>query len=244
MRRLLAGAFTLALVSPLAGEIEKLSLVSRVKARTYYLFVPLSVAAEKPAPLLVTLHGSGRNGKILLQKWKDLAEKEGIVLAGPDSADSEVWSSPGDGPLFLYELVEVLKSKHPIDPRRVYLFGHSSGGMFALQIGSLESEYFAAAAISAGALPSQQYSIHDYATRKIPFVFFVGTRDPLFSVREVRANGEALTSRGFPVEITEIRGLDHNYYASSGMINRSAWEFLRKHQLSADPKYTPYLEKK
>ena len=47
---------------------------------------------------------------------------------------------------------KTLKSKYPINPRRVYLFGHSAGASFALHMSLMESQYFAAAAIHAGAL--------------------------------------------------------------------------------------------
>ena len=78
------------------------------------------------------LHGSGRNGLSLAEKWKDLASKEGIILAGPDAANPNVWSPSEDGPDFLRDLVENLESKYPINPHRVYLFGHSGGAVYAL----------------------------------------------------------------------------------------------------------------
>ncbi len=131
-------------------KITKNSFTSEGKERSYYLFVPGSVDKSKKMPLIVMLHGSGRNGRVLIEHWQKLAEQEGIILAGPDSRSSILWSIPEDGPQFLYELVEDLKAKYPIDPRRVYLFGHSAGGIFGLLMSVLEPKYFAAAAISAG----------------------------------------------------------------------------------------------
>ena len=127
--------------------------VSKEKQRTYYLFVPETIKAS--APLIVLLHGSTRNGESLVVKWKDLAESEGIIIAGPDSTDSAKWTAPTDGPEFLYDLVEALTQKYPINPRRVYLFGHSAGASFGLQMSLFESEYFAATAVHAGALNGQ-----------------------------------------------------------------------------------------
>src|SRR5204863_3917691 len=137
-----------------AGEkVSKESFESQGKKRTYYLFVPGSVTAAAPAPLLILLHGSGRNGLSLVEKWKDLANKEGIIIAGPDAINSQGWNIPADGPEFLHDLTSELKAKYPIDPRRMYLFGHSAGAAFALYMSLYESEYFAATAIHAGALP-------------------------------------------------------------------------------------------
>ncbi len=50
-----------------------------------------------------------------------------------------------------------LKTKYPINPRRVYLFGHSAGAIFALHMSLMESQYFAAAAVHAGALRGRRH---------------------------------------------------------------------------------------
>src|SRR6266568_2671983 len=113
-------------------KIRKETIESQGKKRVYYLVVPDQATAEHPAPLLLLLHGSGRNGLSLVEKWKDLATKEGIILVGPDAINSQGWSSPVDGPDFLHDLISDLKSKYSIDSRRMYLFGHSAGATFAL----------------------------------------------------------------------------------------------------------------
>ena len=223
-----------------AAKVEKRTLTSRGQERTYYLFVPDGITAEKPAPLLITLHGSGRKGSVLVDKWKGLAAKAGIILAGPESSNSAHWASPQDGPRLLHDLVEELKGKHPIDPRRVYLFGHSAGASFALQIGLLESEYFAAVAAHAGALQPAAYPLTGFATRKIPFALIVGSRDPNFPVSVVQDTEKELAKKALPVELTIIPNHGHDYYGRSDMINRSVWEFLEKHALTADAKYTAY----
>src|SRR5439155_440283 len=78
-------------------------------------------AAPGPAPLVVLLHGSGRNGTSLVERWDRLARSEGIVLVGPDSIDRSAWQIPADGPEFIHDVVEDVRSKHSIDPRRLYL---------------------------------------------------------------------------------------------------------------------------
>jgi len=229
-------------VSSLAApsEIVKEKIVSQGKERGYYLFVPDSVKAGTPAPLLVLLHGSGRNGHSLVEKWKDLARKEGIILAGPDSTDSSRWAVPIDGPEFLYDLIESLKSKYPVNPRRVYLFGHSAGASFSLQMSMFESKYFAATAIHAGALQKAAYVVIDYAKRRIPVSIIVGTNDLFFPLEVVRATRDELNKKEFSAELTEIPNHDHNYYGIAPRINGMAWEFLKKHELSEDPQYQQY----
>lgn len=221
------------------NKVVKQTVLSNKKKRSYYLFVPATLKA--PAPLIVLLHGSGRNGMSLVEKWKDLASKEGLIIVGPDAESGGGWSTPGDGPDFLHDLVEALKSQYPIDPRRVYLFGHSAGAVFALLMSTIESEYFAATAVHAGAFRSpQEFQTMGNATRKIPLAIWVGTNDPYFSLRDVRATRDAFSSQGFTIEVTEMAGHDHWYYDLAPGINRDAWGFLKKYELTTDPRYSEY----
>jgi len=221
-------------------KVEKASLASGGKKHSYYLFVPASVQSTVPAPLLVLLHGSNRNGLSLIEKWKDLATAEGIIVVGPDSLDSSRWLVPEDGPVFIHDLVEALKAKHPIDPRRVYLFGHSGGAVFALMISMYESEYFAATAIHAGALDDQQSALSSIARRKIPISIQVGANDLLFPLKWVRATRELLIGQGFSVQLTEIPNHDHWYYDLAPTINLAAWEFLKRQRLEDPPRFAEY----
>src|SRR5205823_9570964 len=111
MNRLtIAALLLLAAPFALAANIEQRTLTSKGVKRTYALFVPDSVTKDHPAPLIVTLHGSGRNGQSLVTSWQALAEKEGIVLAGPDASDFLGWAMRVDGPVFLHDVVEDVKA--------------------------------------------------------------------------------------------------------------------------------------
>lgn len=220
------------------GKIVKESFQVKGEKRIYYLLVPKHLPQSGQVPLLITLHGSGRNGLSLVEKWQELARKENFIVAGPDAKDLSVWNMPEDGPDLLYELAEFLKSKYPVDPRRVYLFGHSAGAVFAVKIALLESQYFAAAAIHAGAFrDAREYDIIPIAERKIPMSIFVGDRDQFFPVAAVRATRKALLEAGFPVELTEMPNHDHWYYDLAPKINANAWNFLKTKQLAGDPRY-------
>src|ERR1043166_2601579 len=189
-------------------DITKELITSGGKQRPYYLYVPSTVKA--PAPLIIMLHGSNRTGVTLVEKWKDFAKKEGIIIAGPDASDLKGWGWPQDGPDYLHDLVEELKSKYPVNPRRVYLFGHSAGAIFALQMSLMESQYFAATAIHAGALrEADDMNLIDLAKRKIPFSIQVGDSDEFFPVKIVRATSDALKAKGFTVDLIEIPNHDH-----------------------------------
>ena len=208
-------------------------------ARTY-LLVPETAKKAGSPPLVVLLHGSGRDGKSLVEKWEPLAKKEGVVIVGPDAVSPDGWRVPQDGPEFLYNLIEMLAVQLDIDRRRVYLFGHSAGAGHALVMALLESEYFAAVGIHAGALNQSAFPLIERATRKIPIGIWIGTNDALFPLKVVRATRDALKSNGFEPHMNEINGHTHWYYDRAPEINKQTWAFLRQHALAGEPKYERY----
>jgi poly(3-hydroxybutyrate) depolymerase len=223
-----------------AAKIVKETMGASGENRPYYLYVPDSVK-DNPPPLVILLHGSGRDGRILVEHWESIAKKEGIVLAGPDANVREGWSNRDDGPLFFRRLVETLQAKLSFDPRRMYLFGHSAGAVHGIGMGILESEYFAAVAVHAGSLAPLYSMYAAKAPRKIPMAIWVGTNDQFFPLKAVRGSRDYLNEEGFKVELTEIAGHTHNYYGRSGEINKAAWAFLSRHRLDKDPQYQDYV---
>lgn len=212
-------------------------LVSRGDEHSFYLHVPSGLDPARPVPLLVVLHGSGRDGWSLVSEWKKLADKEGFLVVGPNAVKPEVWLVPLDGPQFLHDLVEHVKERYAVDPRRIYLFGHSAGAKFTLLMAPLESRYFAAAALHAGAIIESDLWVLDRATRKIPIYIASGAKDSVVPIEDVRATRDALEARDFPVEMVEMPFHDHWYYDLAPKINRAAWDFLVRHPLEEDPEY-------
>ena len=220
-----------------ADKTTKETLTSGGRTRTYYLYAPESARKAGPAPLVVLLHGSGRDGRSLTDKWESLAKKEGFIIAGPDALPGPGWNIPLDGPDYLHDLVEELKQQLNIDPRRVYLFGHSAGAGHALMMAVLESEYFAAVAVHAGAMHESNFQYIERAARKTPIAIWVGTKDDFFPLPVVRATRDAFKAGGFAPELTEIPGHTHWYYDRAPQINKSVWTFLKQHALTGDPRY-------
>ncbi|HEX4606237.1 MAG TPA: PHB depolymerase family esterase [Candidatus Angelobacter sp.] len=245
----LALLFLLALstaVASAAAKPEKQTLTSDGAERIYYTFVPEKLAADKsaaPAPLLLLLHGSGRDGMSQINEWKDLAEKESFILAAPDSANSREWSMNTDGPEFLHQVVEAVRARNSVDGKRIYLFGHSAGAVFALYMGIMESKYFAAVGVHAGAMGEDFYPYLDLAKRKVPVMIWVGTEDPYFSLALVKATQSELNKHGFDAQVVEMKKHDHNYYAVAKELNPKIWEFFHGHTLDAGPFWQVYQRK-
>jgi len=214
----------LALSASAKEKVTKLTFEFAGNTRTWYSFVPDS---EGPMPVVVLLHGSGRNGLVMADCWKDLAAKEHFIVAAPDAWNSAGWDTGPDSPEFLHAVVEEAAARHAIDRSRIYLFGHSAGAAFSLVLSLVDSEYYAAAAVHAGALRPDQYNLFDYANRKMPVAIWVGDRDPNFPLDLVNATKKEFDRHGFALQLSIIPLHDHNYYAISDEVNRRAWDFLK-----------------
>jgi poly(3-hydroxybutyrate) depolymerase len=223
-----------------ANAITQETLKIDRDSRTYYMFVPEAVGSA-PAPLVITLHGSGRDGRPLVDLFRDVASRERFIVVGPDATDRRGWQVPADGPAFLYFLIEAVKAKHAIDTRRVYLFGHSAGAGFALVMGLMESEYFAGVAVHSAALQHQGREQLLAAPRKLPIAMWHGTSDKVIPIAAGREGNDALKASGFPVELHELPGYEHNtLYTRGDTVVGPAWEFLKSKVLAEDPRYQVY----
>jgi len=219
-----------------AQKAVKQNVTFEGKLRTYRVWRPDEPSGPKPA--IVLLHGSGRDGTSLLDPWQPVAKKEGIVLIAPDSLDRVSWNTAEDGPDFLKLVVDAAAAAGGIDQRRVYVFGHSAGGHHAIDMALLESEYFAAAAVHAGALTFQEPDLLiQLADRKIPILIWSGTDDRVVPIDVVKRTEALLSKSGFPVTLTQMPKHTHDYYGVAGPVNEQVWKALKPHALTSDPKF-------
>ena len=79
------------------NKVVKQSLSFEGRKITYYLFVPEELDRNVSAPLVITLHGSGRNGQSLVDYWKKIAVKNKVIIVGPDASNPAGWAAPLDG---------------------------------------------------------------------------------------------------------------------------------------------------
>jgi len=227
---------TFLVVSPAWAKpkLTKYTFTFEGKERTYYCYVPDKAG---PLPVLVLLHGSGRSGEVAATPWKDLAEREGFILAAPNSFDSAMWSFNMDPPRFLHAVVKQVKAQHAIDESRIYLFGHSAGAAMALILAVTDSHYFAAVAVHAGSLQVDPAGLFAYAERRTPVFIQVGDQDLNFPLQGVLSSKKKFEESGFEVKLTVIPHHDHNYYAISDEVDTRAWLFLKDKALPM-----PYVE--
>jgi poly(3-hydroxybutyrate) depolymerase len=214
---------------------QKSSLSFGGTDRKYSLFVPSGLAT--PSPLLLLLHGSGQDSESLIATWQEIAQREGIILVAPDSTDPATWDSLEDSPDLLHATIDAVKANHPVDDRRLYLFGSSTGADYALYLSIVESEYFSATAIHSGSLLASNFRLIGAAKRKIPISIWSAVDDPSVPLEQVRATRDAFNARGFAVELHEFAAHGQNVNATTGDVDLSAWQFMSAHKLDKNSQF-------
>jgi len=196
------------------------------ETRHYLLSAPPGNAA---APAILLLHGAGGHAGDLVALWSAFAASHDVVLLAPELP--RVAAFEDVAPQVFRCIVEDAKTAAKIDPRRVYVFGHSMGGYLAYDAAMFESDYFAAVVAHAAGIADEYAGILARARRKIPIAILVGDQDAPGTLNAARKTRDLLTQAGFPVTFEELAGHGHNFGTYADRIIRDAWTFLEPQRL-------------
>lgn len=161
---------------PLHTEAKNEILVGR-KVRVVY---PRSESGSeaKALPLIISLHGYGATD--IYQNWffnaADFVYDKKFFLAMPLGI-SRSWDFSIKrlrDQEFILDLITELSKKYPIDPKRIYLVGHSNGGIFALNF-ACKMNKTVAAVMPIGAFAN--YRAKDCSEHILPTLIVHGDQD-------------------------------------------------------------------
>ncbi len=202
--------------------------------RRYYLYVPQQTSSQEALPLVIVLHGSNRTGASLVERWKGVARRHNLLVAGPDALGRSRWDGDDDGIEFLKEMARQIHVKQPVDGTRIYVFGHSAGGYFVTQLLASNDAPFAAAGIHAGALAGSATMMRGLASfaDERPLIILSGTDDVTVPIQDVREAAELFAKSGFPVKLYVLEGYNHWYYTLAPYINQKVWRFFSRYALA------------
>ena len=107
--------------------------------RGYLLHIPPGFDPEQPTPLVLSYHGfiSDPVQHATGTGWMDVADDEGFIIVFPAGQREPMgwYTQPGaveagwlDDVQFSREMLDQLRERYNIDPRRIYITGFSNGG--------------------------------------------------------------------------------------------------------------------
>ncbi len=102
----------------------------------------------------MVLHGAGDHPDSFIEALKSIARKENVVIIAPELPRKAEFEALAPG-VFRCMVTESA-SVTPLDPTRIYLFGHSMGGYLAYDGAMFDSDLFVAVAVHAMGI-EQQY---------------------------------------------------------------------------------------
>ena len=128
------------------------------------LYVPPGYRADRPAPLVLMLHGAGGNARHGLAPLQQLADAAGLLLLAPDSRQ-QTWDiilgRYGPDVAFIDRTLTRTFDRYAVDPMHIAIEGFSDGASYALSVGIANGDLFThVIAFSPGfmAPPAQQGS--------------------------------------------------------------------------------------
>jgi predicted peptidase len=221
----------------------------------YQVYVPAGYAPTKSWPVIVSLHGYGRQGSDgMLQTGTDFAicvrqnrARFPAVIVFPQAQPGTRWFYPAMEDLVIAELDRTIAEFHG-DPTRVYLHGYSMGGTGSYRLAYKWPERFAAVIAVAGRVePGARYTPEEIAIdratnpvvatpdpfaalaarlRKTPMWIFHGDADTQVPVDQSRRLVVALKNVGALVRYTELPGADHDTAPAKAYAEAELFQWL------------------
>jgi predicted peptidase len=241
MRNILLLAIAAFIAAPANAETGFLDRTITIGAELYryQVYVPADYTPTKTWPVIVSLHGNGRQGSDgILQTGTDFAirirENRApfpAIVVFPQAKVGTRWFYPQMQQLVMTELDRTI-AEFRVDTTRLYLHGYSMGATGSYRLAYKWPDRFAAVVVVAGRVePGAQYTPEEIAIdratnpavatpdpfsalatrlRNTPMWIFHGDADPQVPVGQSRRLVAALRSVGAPVRYTELPGADHD----------------------------------
>ena len=167
------------------------------------LHVPEQVVdRSEPVPLLIALHGAGGNEHFFMDGCGngaivELAEEHGCIVASPSTYVMASSIEP------LETLIRELSARYSIDQDRIYLLGHSLGGMTAMGLASARPGLIDGVVAIAGGAPFPKSSEFP------PVLAYAAERDFIVSGDMIESSAESARAAGAPVTPRRPDGTGH-----------------------------------
>lgn len=168
------------------------------------LFVPEKLDAKKPVPLVVAMHGAGGSENMFFESYGaghivKLCKERGWLLVSPRAGlGFGLGGAPPVG-----DLIDELAKRYPIDPKRVFIVGHSMGASMTVNaVQQWPGKFAAAACLGGGGSVRKPDAFADLPV-------FVGVGDKDFALKTAKGLQTALDKTKAKVTFKEYPDVEH-----------------------------------
>ena len=221
---LAAAALVAAASRPAHGELlEKTGSFSGLRV-TYKVVLPGGYDPAKTYPLVLVFTGGPQTLQIATSTveadWRAEAERRGYIVVAPASPNGELFFEGADR-IFPAFLDQVLRDYRV---GKVYVAGHSNGGLSAFHIAARYPKYFSTVIGYPGLLDGPDRALASALKDKCLFMH-VGDRDDGWK-GAMQDEAKDLESRGFRIRITVEKNQVHRLKAQEIDLSRRLFDEL------------------
>ena len=184
----------------------------------YWLYVPSTYQHDKPAPIIVTCHGTPPFdiAEHHIREWKMLGEQNGCIIIAPELMATD--GILGDGPIVgmleneqrILSIICHLGYRYNLDLANMMITGFSGGGFPTYWVGLRHPEIFSViAARNCNFSGGNTENWYPKEASQTPVIIYYGSADPV-TIQIQSENGiRNLRERGFKVEKQVLSGFGH-----------------------------------
>jgi len=204
-----------------------------VTGRDYWIYVPSTYRHDRPAPLIVSCHGTPPFdvAEHHIKEWKMLGEDNGCIVLAPTLSGTD--GIIGNGPISamlacersIMSLISMVGYRYNVDRANVMITGFSGGGFPTYWVGLRHPDVFSV--VVGRNCNFNKNNIKGWYppdALKTPVMVYWGQRDEAAIVFQSTTAFRYLRSHGFVVETTTVRGSGHDRHPEVAM------RFFLKHR--------------
>jgi poly(3-hydroxybutyrate) depolymerase len=196
--------------------------IDPVTGQGYYMYVPSTYRPEKPAPLIVTCHGSPPFDVAdhHIREWKMLGEENGCIVLAPQLIGTD--GILGNGPVsamihnenYILSLISMVGYRYNVDMANIMITGFSGGGFAVYWVGMRNPDVFSCLALRS--CNFCEYNIDGWYPPELAdgpvkqaILIYWGQNDPIAIKVQSESGVRYLQNRNFNVTPQIVPGIGH-----------------------------------
>jgi dienelactone hydrolase len=214
----------------------------------YHVYAPVKWDGKSKLPMVLVLHGNTRDQDYYFDRddhiLAKMAEQHGYLVVcpmgyrpnagwGSNSVNIRPTATPDPSRMRQGELSEkdalnvldLVTKEYPVDPTRIYLFGHSAGGAGTWYMGEKYASKWAAIAASAAATRPAGFPFE--RLKGMPIMVCHGDQDDEVPVASSRNMVKAAKENGLDPQYLEVPGATHLTVVA--LVEPKVFDFFDQH---------------
>lgn len=166
-------------------------------------YIPESYRADVPHGVVVWLHAPDDfDQEQLIARWKNLCEKNSLILLAPKSADPKKWVATEAA--FVRKVLDQVLNDYNVDRTRIVAHGYQAGGTMAYMVAFAQRDLVRGVAVCDASLPARARPPSNDPVQRLAFYSTLAAESKL--AKPIQASAKRLESMKYPVTVKDLDG--------------------------------------